>query len=343
MSVLHFYIDHITERDFSTDAVELVSAPFEHSWMYCLNYAPNLLGPITQRKIVAAASLNDSKSFWKKLPLLVGSLRLPKEDNSVAMFSQGMMICSRKTKSYYFFSPYWEDASYSEFYHKQSWPIRVWLKFHQRRVLQSLKKMTHKVICSSKHLAEKYQISNAQIIYPFYQTEDFPKVDLVVDKKSFTIYLEGATLQQKEQLSTWINSFTSDWSFFLFGAESDAKLFTTSNNLRFESHFCSATFHAAFLQSALFFQFNHAADLSFALGALASGTLIAHLESAVLNEVVPEGLRVNCQNLNQFISMASEMSLRGTQLLIDLGEARRFSLRFSEKNFKDKYLKSLNN
>lgn len=341
MTLVHFYLDEIRERDFAIEAVELLSAPYEQAWIYCLNYGPlsTLLGPIAQRKIVAASNVKTSKKRWLTLPLLVGSLQLSKANSSVIAFSQGHLLCNEKIKYYYFFSPYWESPEYDEFFKHQSLLKQWWLKLHEKRSLERLRKYSSKVICASKYLAEKYQLQQAQVVYPFFKSEEFPRVDLIVEKKSITIYLEGSTDSEKVVLAEWMKNFSEEWQFYLFGSESDARFFRSSDKVRFEHQFCSATLHAAFLQSALFFQFRHPLELTLALSALASGVQVAHLPSLLIDEVIPEGLRVCCENFNEFMSLSCELSLRNMITSFDIGESRRFALRFSEKNFKDKMLK----
>lgn len=340
--MLHFYCDLITERDFAVNSLELVSAPYEHSNIYTLNYVPNLLGPITQRKIIAASSTSDVELVLKKIPLLTGSISSSFKKNNIIAFSRGMLPFSKHIKLYYFYSPYWESEGYQDYYLTLSWPWKLILNWHQKRVLHSLRKNATRVLCANRGLAQKYGLDQSNIVYPFFKSEDYPHVDLVVEKKSITLMLLGASLKDLEQLAQWVNSYQAnwtDWNFFIFGQEQHQQYFNTNEKIRFESQYCSATLQAAFLQSIFCFQFNHQDQFAIALGCLASGSYVAHLNSPMLSEIIPEGLRITSNDLTEFINMATEWSFRKIIQKTDLLEARRFALRFSEKSFKDKILK----
>lgn len=337
MAKIHFYLDQIMDRDFSIDAVELISAPFDYASIYCLQFKQGILGPIAKRKIIAASAFLEKSNFYKKLPLLSLSLKLPAEKSSVVVVSRGMLACSSHCKTYYFYAPYWESDDYIAIKTQQSWLIRKWLDYHEKKVIKSLQQNQNKVITTSQSLATKYHLKKARVLYPFFKSEDFPRVELAVEKRAITIYLKGVSEDKLEQLILYLKDLPIGWSCFLFGDENDRRKFLEFSFIRFESQFCSATLQAAFLQSVFFFQFHHEEELSFALGALASGTYVAHLNAPILMEVIPQGLLLLCHEVKDIVHMTNYWG--NVKHLLDVSEARRFALRFSEKNFKDKFLK----
>jgi hypothetical protein len=340
MAKIAFYIDTIENRDFAIDAVELISAPFETAEIYCLNFVPGILGPIAKRRVISSAKGLIESDLFKKIPLLTGSLKLPKDFRSVVTLSQGYLPVSDQTHLYYFYSPYWESENYREFYKNQSWFLKKWLDFHQKKVILSLQKNQSRLLIANKKIAKEYQLEKAEILYPFFKSEDFPRVELGIQKQAVTILLQGSSFQDKLDLLKLLKNFEGENNFFIFGSEQDQSAFASIPKVRFESQYCSATLQAAFLQSHFFFQFSHNEELPLALGALASGAYVAHRASALLSEVIPQGLLLSCHGLEDIFSMLAQWNHLSHKL--DLGEARRFALRFSERSFKDKILSFLN-
>ncbi len=221
MSDIHFYADKITERGFTLTALELLTAPFEKANIYCLTYQQNLLGPISQRRVIATSKVLETNAFWKKLIFLVGQLVFPPGRENIIQISAAMMVCSEKTKIYYLYSPYWEQQDFLETYQTMGFFWRKLLDFHKKRVVRSLQKYSSRVICSSKTLASRYELRQERVIYPFYNTQDYPSIDLQSSKEAMTFILIGASVEQKDLLAKWLRDSAFHWNIFLFGLEGD--------------------------------------------------------------------------------------------------------------------------
>ncbi len=340
MSKVEFFVDQVKERDFGIEAIELLAAPFEHAGIYCLNYFSGLLGPIAKRKIRSSGQFLHFEHCFQKLPLLSGSLKLPSANNSLVALSRGMLPLTKNCRLYYFYAPFWESEEYKIFHQSQNWFVKKWLDFYCKKIILSLQKNQHKVMVASKQLALRYELTSSEILYPFFKSEDFPYVELATEKNAVTIYLKGSSGEQKTELANHLAKSSRDWYFYIFGEEKDRLLFNEIHNVRFESEFCAATLQAAFLQSRFFFQFPHGEELSMALGALACGSYVAHGNSDLLMEIIPQGLLLLCHDIQDIFHMTYQWS--DSQVLLNISEARRFALRFSERNFKDKFLAKLN-
>lgn len=342
--MIHFYVDIISKRNFFLNALELIIAPFEKSMVYCLEYNSEIMGPIQRRKVIAAKKYSGEESLiYSKCPLYSLILKIPQKDEKFVQISKGMMPCLSNSDLYYFLSPYWENQIFLDIQKKMHFTERVISKWHIRKVIKSLKKNSRVVYCSSKMLAKKFGLNESQVIYPFFQSEDYPSIEASCSKNSLTIVLDGATKNQETMLFDFLSSKLHNAEIFIFGTQSilREKFHSLGNHIRFEQQFCSATLQAAFIQSRLAFFFPHDDIFSRALGALASGSIVGHLrDSGPLEEVVPKGLREEFKDFDSALAAVSD--LFHDEVSFPVSEMRRLALRYNEKNFKNHILKIIN-
>lgn len=342
-----FYVDKIIKRDFFLNATELIIAPFESSPVYCLMYNPEILGAIQRRKVIAAKRfVDDELSFYKNLFLLSSKLSFPKKFENLVQISSGMSPCFTHTKFYYFLPPFWEQKKYQNYQLKMTWFERLMARWFIKRVIKSLKQNAPSVFCSSKELAARYGLMENQVIYPFFQSEDYPPMEVLCDKQSITILLDGASKDEELALIKYLSQLSNEHNVFIFASQSELaeEYKKLGSNIRFEEKFCSSTLQAAYVQSKLAFFFDHDDIFPKVLGALASGVTVGHLPSSIVSEVIPKTLRQEFQSLNSALDYlikknANEHAIFSRENAADM---RRFALRFNEKNFKTQVLKAIN-
>jgi len=214
----------------------------------------------------------------------------------------------------------------------------LWQPAYFLHILQS--HPPRQLAISSQTLKESLGLApEVTVIPPPLPTEDFPHLEVPLNKKSITILLPKDSMMDLSWLS-WIDS---KYTILVLGG-SEAISMPNLPSIKWNSKFCHGTIHAAFLESFVVFDFLSPAHFPlYGLLALANRCLVASLSRATNHEFLPASASfLFSKHPTEILSTIP--LIEQVYLTLNWPEMRRYALRFNEKNFKDrmkKWLESL--